>query len=84
MTATTNIEIVHLEPEGAPDFYRVVAEADKAECCTCKQHAPLYTIEWTEPSGEPCTVGSSWGDEELANDICELMNMAYVAGQEAA
>jgi hypothetical protein len=36
---------------------------------------------WTITDGE-CEIGTAWQDEELAIDICDLMNMAYELGAE--
>lgn len=50
------------------DPYRVVMDKD----------VPQWTIEG--PGSE--RVGQTWGDKELTQDICELMNMAFDAGEE--
>ncbi len=63
------------------DYYRVdVADGHKG-CEHCKA-GTFWTIVYTE-DGEPIEIGTSWGDEELAQDICDLMNMAYDAGVES-
>jgi hypothetical protein len=61
------------------DFYRVVAEPGGCEHCG---HEKLWTIVHDE-NGEEVGEGSSWGDQEHAQDICDLMNMAYDRGQES-
>src|SRR5438132_51303 len=53
-----------------------------AKCMHCHQGA-LYTIVSGEGEDET-EIGSAWGDLELTEDICDLMNMAYEAGKEAA
>lgn len=57
--------------------YRVVAD-DSYEPC---KHCGSGTW-WTIESNEGVGIGTSWGDAEQANDICDLMNMAYDAGLE--
>lgn len=63
--------------------YRVEI-ADGATGCEKCGHDAMWTVVWTEPNGESCQIGTSWGDEELAEDVCDLMNMAYEAGKETA
>ena len=63
-------------------FYRVVSEP--GETCPCG-HGTQWTIVHLEGDDE-VGISTSWqGPEgkELAEDICDLMNMAYEAGQES-
>ncbi len=63
-------------------FYRVVKELTPGQC-ECP--ACLYwSIEY-DGKDEPIGISTSWQGEvgrETAEDICELMNMAYDAGRE--
>lgn len=70
----------HTESE-AP-FYRVESTGDPGECMHCQQACEMWTIVF-DNDGEPTEVGESWGHKETAEDICDLMNMAYDAGREA-
>jgi len=63
-------------------FYRVQLSANHAACTQCG-HGSYYTIVYKD-NGEEIEIGTAWGDEELAEDICDLMNMAYDAGVESA
>lgn len=63
-------------------FYRVEKTDDSGECLNCKQACTMWTIVFDE-GGEPTEIGQSWGDREMADDICDLMNMAYDAGLES-
>lgn len=64
-------------------FYRVeecIRSAADCQCDACKQWTIVYD------DGEPTEIGTSWqGSEgkELAEDICELMNMAFDRGAES-
>lgn len=72
-----NAEMPSTEQQG---HYRVVQD-DYCVCNTCHQN----TANWTIVSGAgeaECGVGQSWGDKEIADDICDLMNMAFDAGKE--
>lgn len=63
------------------DHYRVELSAGDEGCAHCGQGQ-----QWTVVSGqgeEAIEIGTSWGDKEHAEDICDLMNMAYDAGKEA-
>lgn len=59
--------------------YRVAA--DKEPCDHCQQGG-MYTIVVLE-DGVEVGIGSSWGDKDFAEDLCDLMNMAYDFGKEA-
>lgn len=58
------------------EYYRVVRDDSTGEQCPHCKRGAYWTVEWTEPDGQPCTLGQSWGDEQLAQDICDHMNMA--------
>lgn len=78
-------EVNQQPPSVATDpksFYRVETTGDTGECCNCKQACEMWTVVF-ESDGEPTEVGQSWGDKEVASDVCDLMNMAYDTGQES-
>jgi hypothetical protein len=60
--------------------YRVVLDDDKG--CTKCGHGLFYTVV-SGTGEEEMGVGTSWGDKEAAEDICDLMNMAFDAGVES-
>jgi hypothetical protein len=62
------------------DHYRVVFDDDKG--CTKCGHGLFYTIVSGTVEDE-MGVGTSWSDKEAAEDICDLMNMAFDAGVES-
>lgn len=53
--------------------FRVVTDKDPCKCC---EQGGMYTVVVFE-NGEEVAIGTSWADEEYAQDICDLMNMAY-------
>jgi len=60
--------------------YRVELAAGHEGCQHCG-----HDQYWTVVSGhgdDAVEIGTSWGDKELAEDVCDLMNMAFSAGQE--
>lgn len=65
-------------------FYRVEPEpigAGECGCANCQQ----WTVVYDAPGGGPTAIGTSWqGDagKETAEDVCDLMNMAFDAGRE--
>lgn len=63
-------------------FYRVQLSANHAACTQCG-HGSYYTIVYNDENGEETEIGQAWGDQEIAEDICDLMNMAYDAGRES-
>ena len=63
-------------------FYRVGLAASLKGYKLCERE-PMYTVV-SGPKDDPTGIGTSWGCEELAIDVCDLMNMAYDAGQENA
>lgn len=63
------------------DFYFVVCDSSEGACNHCHRGS-FWTIAHKE-NGEEIGIGQSWGDQEVAQDICDLMNMAYDAGQES-
>ncbi len=74
----------HSQPVARPTdertFYRVEQD-DYCVCNTCHQDAPNWTIV-SGTGDDECGIGQSWGDKETADDICDLMNMAYDRGRE--
>lgn len=61
-------------------FYRVVEDGEGEGCAHCG-HGKHWTIVSGEGESE-FGIGTAWGDKELAEDICEFMNMAFGAGEE--
>ena len=64
------------------DFYRVAAGGSDNDC-KC-QACVFWTIVFVE-KGEEIEIGQSWQGvlgKNTAEDICDLMNMAFDAGQE--
>jgi hypothetical protein len=65
------------------DHYRVEEQARSKTDCNCP-NCVMWTIVWDEP-GEPVEIGTAWQGEDgkfSAEDVCDLMNMAYDAGTE--
>lgn len=63
-------------------FYRVEEVLRSEAECKCP-NCVLWTVVCDDP--EPTEIGTSWqGDEgkEAAQDVCDLMNMAFDRGQE--
>lgn len=64
-------------------FYRVeevIRSKAECECPACV----LWTVVY-DSDGQPTEIGTSWqGDDgkEAAEDVCDLMNMAFAAGRE--
>jgi hypothetical protein len=64
-------------------FYRVEAMIrlrDECECPACT----MWTVVYDD--GEPTEIATSWkGDDgkEMAEDVCDLMNMAFARGAES-
>jgi len=63
------------------DFYRVALSANDDACTQCG-HGAYYTIVYKD-GDEDVEIGSAWADADLAENICELMNMAYDCGAES-
>lgn len=69
-------------PSEDQQFYRVEEQGrppDECQCANCK----LWTVVFDD--GEPTEIGTAYqGDagKEAAEDVCDLMNMAYDAGRE--
>lgn len=89
MTAPPNYQAAEPVFVEMPDtrYYKVEKSANHTDGCQHCGHDVMWTITYTDPSGEPIEIGTSWQGEEgmeLAEDICELMNMAYEAGREAS
>lgn len=62
------------------NYYRVEVEDENAGCKHCG-HGKFWVI--MEGQGDDAAgQGTSYGDKETADDICDLMNMAFDAGAE--
>lgn len=70
------------QPSKDESFYRVEEQGrppDECQCANCK----LWTVVFDD--GEPTEIGTAYhGDhgKEAAEDLCDLMNMAFDAGRE--
>lgn len=76
-----NLSMSESRPE-EKGFYRVEEQIRSESECKCPG-CVLWTIVFDDP--EPTEIGTAWqGDEgkEVAEDICDLMNMAFDAGRE--
>src|ERR1700691_2555597 len=62
-------------------FYNVTVQDGTEGCVTCG-HGRLWTVLYTGGDGEETEIGTSWDDAEAAQDVCDLMNMAYDAGKD--
>lgn len=62
-------------------FYKVEVSANHKGCKHCGT-GEYWTIVYHD-GREEIEIGSSWQDKETAEDICDLMNMAYHFGQES-
>lgn len=62
------------------DHYRVIV--DRGGCKHCHE-GRLWTIV-SGAGDDEIAIGSSFGEEEHTQDICDLMNMAYATGIEAS
>lgn len=60
-------------------FYRVVIDENTATCRHCG-NGRHWSVAYTDDDSEEVMIGTSWGDEETTQDICDLMNMAYDKG----
>lgn len=64
------------------DYYRVKMMAGGDGCTHCGA-GQMWTIVYVEHGAtEETELGQAWGDRELADDICDLMNMAFESGLE--
>jgi hypothetical protein len=63
------------------DYYRVEVASDQPGCRYCG-HGKFWTVIYSEADGDILEVGTAWADRDVAEDICDLMNMAYEAGIE--
>lgn len=64
------------------DFYRVDLDDGEKGCSACG-HGQYWTVVHGA-EGDECQIGTSYADRETAEDVCDLMNMAYEAGRESA
>jgi hypothetical protein len=70
-------------PTTDQQFYRVELSATGQPTCQC-DNCQLWTIAYED--SEPTEIGTSWqgaDGKEVAQDICDLMNMAYDRGRES-
>lgn len=65
------------------DYYRVDVASGTPGCRFCG-HGKYWTVIYTDEQGEVVEIGTSWADEEMAEDVCDLMNMAHDAGADGA
>lgn len=62
--------------------YRVEQSQNGDGACPTCGHGKHWTV--VSGTGEDaCEIGQSFGDRGLTEDICDLMNMAFDAGQES-
>jgi hypothetical protein len=62
-------------------FYRIELTATGQPTCQC-ENCQLWTVVYDD--GEPTEIGTSWqgaDGQETAEDICDLMNLAYYTGR---
>ena len=65
------------------EFYRVEEQLRSEAECKCS-NCVMWTVVYDD-RGEPTEIGTSWqGDDgrEAAENVCDLMNMAYARGME--
>lgn len=60
--------------------YRVIVDDSHKSCTQCGE-GKFWTVVHGRGEDE-FGIGTSWGDEELANDVCDLMNMALDRGRD--
>ena len=64
-------------------YYRVTMAAGEDGCTHCGA-GKMWAIVYVEHGQtEETEIGQTFGDGALAEDICDLMNMAYESGLEA-
>jgi hypothetical protein len=77
------VSLVHVR-----SFYRVKeADMDVHRGCSHCGAGWYWTVVYNDTDGHEVEIGTSWqGDEgkQLAEDVCDLMNMAFDAGREHA
>ena len=64
-------------------YYQVAVASGHDGCFACKQGRFWTVIYFLDGEDEGTEIGTSWADEETAQDVCDLMNMAYDAGTES-
>jgi hypothetical protein len=65
-------------------YYNVEMAAGEDGCSHCGA-GKMWAIVYVEHGQtEKTEIGQTFGDKDLADDICDLMNMAYEAGLEVA
>ena len=73
------------ETKELADYYCVKQSANHAYCCDCGA-GMHWTVVYKDSDGEEVEIGTAWeGDagREMADDICDLMNMAFETGRES-
>lgn len=72
------------EVVSSTNYYKVEEQARDPRECTCG-NCVMWTVTYQE-NGESIEIGTAWQGaegQEAADDVCDLMNMAYDAGTEA-
>jgi hypothetical protein len=64
-------------------YYRVEPSDTGGSACEHCGRGGYWTIIYG-PDGDETEIGTAWEDRGLADDICDLMNMAFDAGMETA
>jgi hypothetical protein len=65
-------------------YYNVVMAAGEDRCSHCGG-GKMWAIVYVEHGQtEETELGQTFGDRHLADDVCDLMNMAYEAGMECS
>jgi hypothetical protein len=65
-------------------YYQVKMAAGEDGCSHCGG-GKMWAIVYVEHGQtEETEIGQTFGDKNLADDICDLMNMAYEAGMECS
>lgn len=60
-------------------YYQLAVQEDGCHNCG---HGTMWTVFYKDEKGEPVEIGQAWGDQDLTQDVCDLMNMAYDRGRE--
>lgn len=59
--------------------FRVEIADGAAGCGHCGAGA-MYTVVYNDVDGEECQISTSYQEREVAESICEVMNIAYELG----
>lgn len=79
-TKPEKVPVVSTRTDDGP-MYQVELTATGQPECQC-ENCQLWTITYLDP--DPTEVGTSWegtAGKEAAEDVCDLMNMAYDLGR---